>query len=182
MRSSTSNILCGALLLGSAAASPLVRYSCSSNATTGGRPHSGNTYPIGGSIVPPGQSTLISSAPAGQPTLSASIPAGQPTLSASVPVVQPTRSVSVPVGQPSLTLSFPVVQPTPTSGAVPVGRAITSCTVPGTVALTFDDGPFDYTNKAMNLLKAAGFRATFFLNGDNYVRYTATFSTSCQSY
>lgn len=168
MRSSTSNILCGALLLGSAAASPLVRYSCS-NATTGGRPHPGNTYPIGGSIVPPGQSTLISSAPAGQPTRTVSVPIGQPTLSASIPAGQPTRSVSVPVGQPSLTLSFPVVQPTPTSGAVPVGQVITSCTVPGTVALTFDDGPFDYTNKAMNLLKAAGFHATFFLNGDNYV-------------
>jgi len=145
MRSSSSNIIYGALLLGSAAASPLARTSCSDD-IAGARPTPGNTYPIGGGIVPPGQ------------TIS----------SGSVAVPQPTLSASVSFGQPSLTQSFPIALPTPTGGSVPVGRVITSCTVPGTVALTFDDGPSDYTNKAMDLLKAAGFHATFFVNGDNY--------------
>ncbi|KXJ85342.1 hypothetical protein Micbo1qcDRAFT_111182, partial [Microdochium bolleyi] len=51
---------------------------------------------------------------------------------------------------------------------VPSGTVIVKCTVPGTIALTFDDGPSDYTIKALDLLKEAGMRATFFLNGDNY--------------
>ncbi|KAH7031446.1 uncharacterized protein B0I36DRAFT_349526 [Microdochium trichocladiopsis] len=51
--------------------------------------------------------------------------------------------------------------------AVPVGQAIFKCTVPGTIALTFDDGPYAYTQKCLNLLKDAGMRATFFVNGQN---------------
>jgi peptidoglycan/xylan/chitin deacetylase (PgdA/CDA1 family) len=51
---------------------------------------------------------------------------------------------------------------------VPVGQIITSCTVAGTVALTFDDGPFIYTDQAIDLLNAAGFKATFFVNGLNW--------------
>jgi peptidoglycan/xylan/chitin deacetylase (PgdA/CDA1 family) len=52
--------------------------------------------------------------------------------------------------------------------AVPVGTVITHCTQPGVVALTFDDGPFAYTDQALNLLNNAGFKATFFMNGDNW--------------
>jgi peptidoglycan/xylan/chitin deacetylase (PgdA/CDA1 family) len=48
------------------------------------------------------------------------------------------------------------------------GTIIASCRVPGTVALTFDDGPFIYTQEVVNQLTAAGHRATFFQNGQNY--------------
>jgi len=51
---------------------------------------------------------------------------------------------------------------------VPVGQVITSCTVPGTFALAFDDGPYVYTNGLLDQLSAAGFKATFFVNGQNY--------------
>ncbi|KAF9912966.1 hypothetical protein EC991_007580 [Linnemannia zychae] len=44
---------------------------------------------------------------------------------------------------------------------------ITRCTVPGTVALTYDDGPFKYTGRLLDILKAKGVKATFFINGDN---------------
>ncbi|KXJ90538.1 hypothetical protein Micbo1qcDRAFT_226531, partial [Microdochium bolleyi] len=54
------------------------------------------------------------------------------------------------------------------TGTVPVGQAIFKCNVPGVIALSFDDGPFDYTEKAMDLLKAAGMHGTFFVNGQNY--------------
>lgn len=55
--------------------------------------------------------------------------------------------------------------------AVPVGQAIFKCTVPGTVALTFDDGPFQYSQWAMDLLRDGGnMKATFFVNGINRVR------------
>ena len=52
--------------------------------------------------------------------------------------------------------------------AVPVGTIITSCTEPGVVALTFDDGPYIYTGQILDTLKASDVPATFFVNGDNW--------------
>ncbi|RDA93172.1 hypothetical protein CP533_3162 [Ophiocordyceps camponoti-saundersi (nom. inval.)] len=46
-------------------------------------------------------------------------------------------------------------------------QIITSCTQPDTFALTFDDGPHVYTAKLLNTLRAAGAKATFFVNGQN---------------
>ncbi|RYP47990.1 hypothetical protein DL768_006037 [Monosporascus sp. mg162] len=51
---------------------------------------------------------------------------------------------------------------------VPYGTVIYSCTQPGVVALTFDDGPFIYTEELLNRLRASGQRATFFVNGQNW--------------
>jgi peptidoglycan/xylan/chitin deacetylase (PgdA/CDA1 family) len=51
----------------------------------------------------------------------------------------------------------------------PSGQIITSCTVPGTIALTFDDGPYIYSQEIVDALTAAGHRATFFQNG-NFIR------------
>jgi len=42
------------------------------------------------------------------------------------------------------------------------------CIKPKTVALTFDDGPYNYETDIVNTLDAAGVKGTFFLNGDNY--------------
>jgi peptidoglycan/xylan/chitin deacetylase (PgdA/CDA1 family) len=54
-------------------------------------------------------------------------------------------------------------------GQIPIdGKVIPSCTVPGVVALTFDDGPFAYTQGIVDALTAAGHRATFFQNGNNW--------------
>ncbi|KAF9919502.1 hypothetical protein FBU30_010936 [Linnemannia zychae] len=44
---------------------------------------------------------------------------------------------------------------------------ITSCRIPGTIAMTFDDGPFEYTNQLLDILKENNVKATFFVNGDN---------------
>lgn len=52
--------------------------------------------------------------------------------------------------------------------SVPFGTIITTCTVPNTFAITFDDGPYIYTAHVLDILKAAGVRATFFVNGDNW--------------
>ncbi|KAK3809649.1 MAG: carbohydrate esterase family 4 protein [Linnemannia elongata] len=46
---------------------------------------------------------------------------------------------------------------------------IEKCTVPNTVALTFNGGPYQYTKDIVDALKAANARATFFVNGNNYV-------------
>jgi peptidoglycan/xylan/chitin deacetylase (PgdA/CDA1 family) len=51
---------------------------------------------------------------------------------------------------------------------IPVGSIITTCTQPGQIALTFDDGPYIYTANVLQQLDAAGHKATFFMNGQNY--------------
>eukprot|EP00833_Pecoramyces_ruminatium_P013396 jgi/Orpsp1_1/1187428/evm.model.d7180000057638.1 len=45
---------------------------------------------------------------------------------------------------------------------------IFSCTEKNTIALTFDDGPFDYTSELLDLLKKKDIKATFFVNAENY--------------
>jgi peptidoglycan/xylan/chitin deacetylase (PgdA/CDA1 family) len=44
---------------------------------------------------------------------------------------------------------------------------IIRCTEPGTVAITFDDGPSNNTETILNLLREAGAKATFFVTGNN---------------
>ncbi|PBK62374.1 carbohydrate esterase family 4 protein [Armillaria solidipes] len=48
------------------------------------------------------------------------------------------------------------------------GGVITSCTVPNTAALTFDDGPYIYSQNIVDILDAKGVKGTFFINGNNY--------------
>ncbi|OUM56410.1 carbohydrate esterase family 4 protein, partial [Piromyces sp. E2] len=43
------------------------------------------------------------------------------------------------------------------------------CTKPGLFALTFDDGPNTTTPYVLDLLKKEGIKATFFVNGKNYM-------------
>jgi peptidoglycan/xylan/chitin deacetylase (PgdA/CDA1 family) len=51
---------------------------------------------------------------------------------------------------------------------VTTGTIYTACTVPGVVAISFDDGPYIYTDSILDQLKAAGQSATFFVNGQNW--------------
>ncbi|KAF9118867.1 hypothetical protein BGX30_004242 [Mortierella sp. GBA39] len=44
------------------------------------------------------------------------------------------------------------------------------CTIPGTIAITFDDGPFIYTNGLLDILRSRNVKATFFFNGNTYGR------------
>lgn len=54
-------------------------------------------------------------------------------------------------------------------GTVPIdGKIWTSCVTKGQIALTFDDGPYIYTQKIVDALTASGHKATFFQNGQNY--------------
>jgi len=48
------------------------------------------------------------------------------------------------------------------------GYIITSCTVPNTVALTLDDGPYHYTSSILDLLDQYQAKVTFFVNGANW--------------
>ncbi len=72
--------------------------------------------------------------------------------------------------QPSTTStsSTTTIASTPTSTPSGNIRVITQCTVPGTVAITFDDGPYMYTSNIVQQFNAAGGKVTFFMNGLNY--------------
>ncbi|KAL2785916.1 hypothetical protein BJX66DRAFT_313909 [Aspergillus keveii] len=54
----------------------------------------------------------------------------------------------------------------PIAKRVPTGQVITHCTVPNTIAITFDDGPSQYTSQLLDTLSRYGARATFFVLGD----------------
>jgi peptidoglycan/xylan/chitin deacetylase (PgdA/CDA1 family) len=47
------------------------------------------------------------------------------------------------------------------------GAGIYVCTKPGTVAITYDDGPYIYTNDVLDQFAAYGMKATFFVTGRN---------------
>ncbi|KAM0281834.1 hypothetical protein ACHAQH_003323 [Verticillium albo-atrum] len=57
--------------------------------------------------------------------------------------------------------------PRPKVGSVPYGTSIRHCTRPGDIALTFDDGPFIYTDDLLDKLKNYDAKATFFVTGNN---------------
>jgi len=49
-----------------------------------------------------------------------------------------------------------------------LANVYTSCTVPGTAALTFDDGPYTWHKEIVDMLDDAGAKGTFFMNGYNW--------------
>ncbi|KAF2145415.1 carbohydrate esterase family 4 protein [Aplosporella prunicola CBS 121167] len=48
------------------------------------------------------------------------------------------------------------------------GTVVKQCTQPGMLALAFDDGPHQYTQKLVDTLDAAGAKGTFFVTGTLY--------------
>ncbi|KAI5465418.1 hypothetical protein BGZ63DRAFT_103798 [Mariannaea sp. PMI_226] len=55
----------------------------------------------------------------------------------------------------------------PKVGSVPYGSIITQCTESGVIALTFDDGPYLYTEAILDVLDSYNVKATFFVAGNN---------------
>ncbi|KAJ1302871.1 hypothetical protein OPQ81_003171 [Rhizoctonia solani] len=47
-------------------------------------------------------------------------------------------------------------------------NVIRKCTEPNTVAISFDDGPYNWTMELVDLLDSYGAKGTFFVNGNNY--------------
>ena len=47
------------------------------------------------------------------------------------------------------------------------GAGIYDCTVEGTIAITYDDGPYIYTEHILDVLKSYSAKATFFITGNN---------------
>ncbi|KAI4594504.1 chitin deacetylase [Pestalotiopsis sp. 9143b] len=63
-------------------------------------------------------------------------------------------------------------------GSVPYGVAIHACKNPGQVALTFDDGPTEYTRSVAIQLSNANFTGTFFMVG--FYAYKKLYDNSTQ--
>ncbi|KAJ5899769.1 Glycoside hydrolase/deacetylase beta/alpha-barrel [Penicillium taxi] len=79
-----------------------------------------------------------------------------------------TASLEVAIPQPCTSQSILQESVNVTQlSKVPFGSVINHCTVSGTIALTFDDGPWIYTAQMLDLLAEHGAHATFFLNGAN---------------
>ncbi|KAK1235052.1 hypothetical protein PQX77_001717 [Marasmius sp. AFHP31] len=51
---------------------------------------------------------------------------------------------------------------------VPLANVYDNCVKPNTVAMTFDDGPYNYNFDILTVLKKYNAKATFFFNGNNY--------------
>ncbi|KAJ3341242.1 hypothetical protein HDU93_005433 [Gonapodya sp. JEL0774] len=64
-----------------------------------------------------------------------------------------------------------IVTPLPGGGS-PAGSYIDSCKTPGQYALTFDDGPYMYTEAVKTILAKYNIKATFFMNGFNWAPIT----------
>ncbi|KAJ3173443.1 Carbohydrate esterase 4 protein [Geranomyces variabilis] len=80
-----------------------------------------------------------------------------------------TTAPAASVTSPSGGTTTPTGAPQSGRIALAPGTAlITQCTVPGTMAWTFDDGPYINEGNIIQQLAAAGMKATFFLNGNNY--------------
>ncbi|PHH83479.1 hypothetical protein CDD82_438 [Ophiocordyceps australis] len=57
--------------------------------------------------------------------------------------------------------------PRPHNSKVPYGKLLTKCKKPGMIALTYDDGPFEHTDRLLDILKKYNVKATFFISGNN---------------
>ncbi|KAH7216387.1 family 4 carbohydrate esterase [Fusarium oxysporum] len=66
-----------------------------------------------------------------------------------------------PTGPDTINIARPKV------GSIPYGQAIYDCEVNGGIALTYDDGPYTYTEDLLNLLDEYNAKATFFITGRN---------------
>ncbi|KLO98284.1 Uncharacterized protein Y057_13426 [Fusarium fujikuroi] len=55
----------------------------------------------------------------------------------------------------------------PKVGSIPYGQAIYRCNRNGDIALTYDDGPYTYTEDLLDLLQRYNAKATFYITGRN---------------
>ncbi|KAJ3509346.1 hypothetical protein NLJ89_g5267 [Agrocybe chaxingu] len=92
------------------------------------------------------------------------IPGSAPPPATTAP---PTTTTQPPL-PPTTTTAAPTSTPTSGGIEIPYGTLVTQCTVPGTIAITFDDGPYTWTSSLIDSLNSAGVKATFFMCGRFY--------------
>lgn len=69
-------------------------------------------------------------------------------------------------------LAYPVPDPVSIfNRATTPGAVYTKCSTANTLALAYDDGPYQYTQTLVNTLNAAGAKGTFFFTGTLYGKF-----------
>ncbi|EZF77983.1 hypothetical protein H105_00933 [Trichophyton soudanense CBS 452.61] len=106
--------------------------------------------------------------PTPQPATSTAQPAISSTANATATAPASSALTSTTSSSTSASTSTSAAAPSTPTIVVPFGQVIRSCTVKGTVAITFDDGPYDYTNKLLDIFDANGAKATLFVNAQNF--------------
>lgn len=76
----------------------------------------------------------------------------------------------------ALASALPVSDPITIFNRAPTpGTVYTRCSTPNTLALAYDDGPYQYTQSLVNKLNQAGAKGTFFFTGTLYGRVHFSF-------
>ncbi|TGO89880.1 hypothetical protein BPOR_0089g00100 [Botrytis porri] len=70
-------------------------------------------------------------------------------------------SDATPAGASTLNVARPLI------GPITYTDDIYDCVQNNVVALTYDDGPYNYTSDLLDILKSYGYQATFFITGNN---------------
>ncbi|CAH0025075.1 unnamed protein product [Clonostachys rhizophaga] len=151
--------------------------SSESTATTPGTTPPASTTPESSTIVSstPSSSNESSTSVASSTDSGSIVPSSTPssTSESSTPVASSTVSSSTNASTTSIASTTAAstvgARPRPTAaGDIPAGVEYSGYVIPGQVGLAFAQGPYAYTAQALDLLDASGFKATFFLNGDNF--------------
>ncbi|CRK42249.1 hypothetical protein BN1723_016031, partial [Verticillium longisporum] len=80
-----------------------------------------------------------------------------------------TMLLSLALAFAPLAAALPVESPLDILRREPsAGAVISQCSRPGVFALAYDDGPYQYTSELVDILDAAGAKATFFWTGTVY--------------
>ncbi|KAL8667600.1 MAG: hypothetical protein Q9202_000455 [Teloschistes flavicans] len=114
------------------------------------------TRPI---IAPPAVNRASETAPQ-RPAVGMAL-AALNSATSNVPAANAAPLLHTPAGPTTLN------DPRPLLGKVTYDGDIYDCIENNVVALTYDDGPFVYTSQLLDILKSYGFKATFFMTGNN---------------
>ncbi|KXH27886.1 polysaccharide deacetylase, partial [Colletotrichum nymphaeae SA-01] len=152
---------------GSGGSWPSAAPSAAASAPAGNVPSYPGKPPAGSSYIPFPQNTSI---PTAAPSFTTVPGVALPTEPIAVPstTVPAGNNDTIPASTSSTASGSASASATAPATNIPYGVAITKCTVEGDFALTFDDGPFTYTEHVLDLLAEAGAKATFFVNGENF--------------
>ncbi|KAM5431516.1 putative peptidoglycan-N-acetylglucosamine deacetylase [Microsporum ferrugineum] len=118
----------------------------------------------------PTMTPVPTAVPSSEPpvTTPTAVPTAVPTdVPTTFPTMTPTADPTVAPTGTSAPTSVPTTVP-PGPGNIPYGQVISNCVVNGTIAISFDDGPFDYTAPLLDLLDQYGAKGTFFVNAMNF--------------
>jgi peptidoglycan/xylan/chitin deacetylase (PgdA/CDA1 family) len=131
---------------------------------------SGDTAPDPAQETVPETETATTAAPE-QDTDLTPTPAAEDTPDATVaPTEEPTVTPEATATPEPTATPKPTATPEPTATPTPAATPVPD----KTIALTFDDGPTDYTSEILDLLEESQTKATFFMSGAHMENYPDT--------